>query len=179
MSRIAEQLYFAPDVRFADLDWSGRRLPTQFQQRIAGFYLNPAIQLAKNRHEFASGILVVCAIDALASFMTGSRGNPRIIGFCRKYIPELAAEPDAKMFCNHFRNGLIHEARVTGGSEFTLEIDRIAVAHHGYLAVNPRLLSIQVKEVLKGCVFALHHDPTAKKAFANKLNRIFRIELTH
>ena len=89
MSRVAEQLYFAPSVRFTDLDWSGERLPLPFQQRIAGFYLEPAVKLAKARHDFASGILAVCAMDALALFMTGSNGNARITGVTRKHVPEL------------------------------------------------------------------------------------------
>src|SRR6266481_5371770 len=72
VSRIADQLYFAPNVRFADLDWTGVRLPTQFHQRMSGFYLKPAIVLAEAEHAFASGVLVVCAIDALALFTTGS-----------------------------------------------------------------------------------------------------------
>lgn len=178
MSRIAEELYFAPSVRFADLDWTGR-LPTQFQQRILGFYLNPAVALAEARHVFASGILAVCAIDALSLSVTGSKSNARITGFCRKYIPELAAEHDAEMFCEHFRNGLVHEARVKDGSEFSTEIDKIVVVRHDYLAVNPRLLSIQVANVLKDYVGFLYKNPPAKLALARKLKRTFRYELEH
>jgi hypothetical protein len=179
MSRIADQLYFAPFVRFADLDWSGARLPLQFQRRIAGFYLEPAVNLAKARHDFASGILVVCAMDALASFMTGSNGNERIVGFARKHISELAGEPDAEMFCDHFRHGLVHEARVKDGSEFSTEINRIAVVQHNYLVVNPLLLSIRVQKVLEEYVVALYRDPKAKAALARRLKRTFRVELEH
>ncbi|MBE0540819.1 MAG: hypothetical protein IH623_05480 [Verrucomicrobia bacterium] len=179
MSRIAEKLYFAPDVRFADLDLRGNRLPTQFQQRISGFYLNPAIRLAKERHDFASGILAVCAIDALALFMTGSNGNVRITAFCRKHIPDLAAERDAGMFCEHFRNGLLHEARVKSGSEFSLDIETIAVIQVGYLVVNPLLLLERVDEVLKEYVDFLYHNPQAKNGLAKKLKQTFRFELEH
>jgi hypothetical protein len=179
MSRVAEQLYFAPSIRFADLDWSGERLPLQFQQRIAGFYLEPAVKLAKARHDFASGILAVCAMDALASFMTGSSGNSRITGFARKHIPELAAKHDAEMFCDHFRNGLVHEARVKDGSEFSTEINRIVDIRHNYLVVNPLLLSIRVRKVLEDYVVALYHDPKAKNALAKKLKKTFRFELEH
>jgi len=178
MSRVAEQLYFAPSVRFADLDWA-ERLPTQLQQRIAGFYLNPAIKLAKTRHVFASGILAVCAMDALALFMTGSTSNARITAFCRKYIPELAAGHGVEMFCDHFRNGLVHEARVKDGSEFSLDINHIAEVRHNYLVVNPLLLSMRVGDVLKDYVVALYHDPAAKIALAKKLKRTFRYELEH
>jgi hypothetical protein len=74
MSRIAENLSFAPGITFADLDIiNGERLPTQFRQRMAGFYLNPAIDLAVDDHAFAAGVLVVCAIDALALLNAGSQ----------------------------------------------------------------------------------------------------------
>lgn len=178
MSRIAEQLYFAPSVRFADVDWK-ERLPTQFQQRILGWYLNPAIELAEKHHAFASGILAVCAIDALALFQTGSNGNARITAFCRKYISDLAEAKDAEMFCDHFRNGLLHEARVKAGSEFSLEIGRTVEIHHKYLAVNPLRLAIRVDEVLKEYVDYLYHNPPAKLSLAKKLKRIFRHELAH
>jgi hypothetical protein len=179
MSRVADQLYFAPSIRFADLDLTGNRLPTQFQLRIKGFYLKPAIQLAKARYDFASGILVVCAIDALALSMTGSNGNARITAFCRKNIPDLAAEPDAEMFCEHFRNGLLHEARVKNGSEFDSKIDQIVDVHHGYLTVNPLRLAIRVEEVLGEYVVFLYRNPPLKIGLAKKLKRIFQHELTH
>src|SRR4051812_14418214 len=103
MSRIADELYFAPSVCFAELDWTGNRLPTQFHQRIAGFYLGPALNLARANHAFAAGVLVVCAIDALALVMTGSTAvTARITAFCSK-IPDLAIGQNAAMFCEHFR----------------------------------------------------------------------------
>ncbi len=118
-------------------------------------------------------------MDALALFMTGSNGNDRIIGFAKKHIPELAAKKDAEMFCNHFRHGLVHEARVKRGSEFSTEINRIVDIRHNYLVVNPLLLAIRVKKVLEDYIVALYRDPNAKKALAKKLKRTFRFELEH
>ncbi len=177
MSRIADELYFAPNVRFADLDWTGARLPTQFQQRIAGFYLKPALALAGANHAFAAGVLVVCAIDALALLMTGSSAvTARITAFCTK-IPDLAVGNNADMFCDHFRNGLVHEARVKKGSEFSVDIEHLAVASHGRLIVHPGLLAETVTDHLNDFVTGLYHDPAQKLAFRNKLKRKFRYEL--
>src|SRR5262245_34518473 len=119
MSRIADELYFAPGIRFADLDLSGNRLPSQFQCRIAGFYLKPAIDLARSKHAFAAGVLVVCAMDALALLATGSSSvTGRIKSLCQR-IPGLDSPEMADIFCESFRNGLVHQARIKNGSEFS------------------------------------------------------------
>jgi len=179
MSRIADELYFAPSIRFSELDWTGARLPTQFEQRIAGFYLKPAIALARANHAFAAGVLVVCAIDALALLMTGSNAvTARISAFCTK-IPDLAVGQNAAVFCEDFRNGLVHEARVKNGSEFSVDIKSVAVSSHKRLIVNPLLLGETVARLLKDYVAMLQQNPAEKLAFRNKLKRKFQYELQH
>jgi hypothetical protein len=179
MSRIADTLFFAPGIAFAALDIdTGERLPTQFRQRIAGFYLNPAVDLAAERHAFAAGVLVVCAIDALALFTTGSQTvTGRIIAFCRN-IPELADEENARIFCQSFRHGLVHHARVMDGNEFSDRIKQIAVRNGEHLAVNPLLLAKKVLEMLDEYVDGLNRDPEAKAALLKKIKRTFRYELS-
>jgi hypothetical protein len=177
MSRIAEILYFAPGVRFSDLDLTGVRLPSQFRLRIHGFYLEPASSLARSGHVFAAGVLVVCALDALAQMKTGSTGvRERITAICRS-IPDLAEHDNAAKFCEHFRNGLVHEARIKNGSEFSLEIRRVAVRHRDRLIVNPALLCSHTVRLLDDFVSTLHRDPRAKAGFCKKLKRTFRHEL--
>ena len=157
MSRIADTLYFAPGVTFADLNISrGERLPSQFRQRIAGFYLNPAVDLAAKNHAFAAGVLVVCAIDALALFTTASQSvTGRIIAFCRN-IPELAEEDNARIFCESFRHGLVHHARIMDGNEFSDEPKKLAVRHGQHLAVNPLMLAKSVIDILDEYVSQLN-----------------------
>ncbi|HNT56020.1 MAG TPA: hypothetical protein PKG95_14990, partial [Anaerolineaceae bacterium] len=50
--RIDDQIYFAPGVRFQDLDWDNpSALIDAFRQRVHGFYLTPAqdlIRVARN-----------------------------------------------------------------------------------------------------------------------------------
>ena len=180
MSRIADRLYFAPSITFADLDIErGERLPTQFRQRIAGYYLNPAVDLAVEGHAFAAGVLVVCAIDALALFTTGSQSvTGRITAFCRN-IPELTEEENARIFCESFRHGLVHHARVMDGNEFDDSINKIAVRNGKHLAVHPLLLAKKVIEMLDEYVDGLNRNPEAKAAFLKKLKRTFRYELIH
>jgi hypothetical protein len=175
MSRIADKLYFAPDLLFTELDWTGMRLPGQFRQRIHGLYLAPAIILARNKHAFAAGVLTVCAIDALAKMKAGSNaGNSRITAFCQS-IPDLAGK-NADLFCKHFRNGLLHEARVTDGSEFSLDIGRVAESCHERLSVNPLLLAKRVVFLLDEYVASLQLHPDQRNAFRKTLKGIFSIE---
>jgi len=179
MSRIGDTLFLAPDVPFANLDLSGERLPTQLQQRIAGFYLRPAMDLAIAKHAFAAGLLVVCGMDALGLLMTGaSDSQARFKGLCRK-IPDLACDGNDELFCEHFRNGLVHEARVKKGSEFSLGIDSVAVPDRGRLIVHPLLLAKSVNSLLTEYIKDVYLDPEAKNALRKKLKRTFRYELEH
>jgi len=177
MSRIADELYFAPNIRFADLDLSGVYLPSQFQCRIDGFYLKPAIDLARSNHAFAAGVLVVCAIDALALLTTGSSSvTGRIKSFC-KQIPELDSDEAAKIFCESFRNGLVHQSRIKNGSEFSVDIDRIAICNNDRLVIHPLLLAQAVSRLLAEYVSSLYKNRRAQRTFRNKLKREFQFEL--
>jgi len=71
--RIGDHLYFAPDITFSNVDITGTTLAQQMGDRIRGFYLEPAHVLIENGHAFASGVMLVVAIDALARLETGSQ----------------------------------------------------------------------------------------------------------
>jgi hypothetical protein len=175
MSRQADELYFAPNVLFRGLDVkTGRALPSQLRERILGFYLEPALTLVKSS-PFGAGVLVVCAMDALCLFMTGSSGN-RIIGLCRM-IPDLASNENAEDFCECFRNGLVHQALVKKGCEFDSDIDTVAVRRGKRLIVNPKKLAEEVVRVLRDHVDFLNKTPHAKAALVRRMRRTFRYEL--
>src|SRR6266542_5641265 len=106
MARLNDVLYFAPNVRFKDVDLTGGRLPTQIYQRIYGFYIEPAIRLAESRDAFASGLLSVCAMDHLGQLLTGAKGVGARFKDCCRRIPELASGDIPDLFYEHFRNGL-------------------------------------------------------------------------
>lgn len=53
--RLADVLYFAPGVRFVDVDLRGAALPAQYRQRMLGFYVEPAEQCAARGQAFAAG----------------------------------------------------------------------------------------------------------------------------
>lgn len=121
----------------------------------------------------------MCAIDALALLIWGSNSvSGRIEAFCKR-IPDLADDGNAEIFCKSFRHGLVHEARVKDGSEFSADINRIAIRHYDRLIVNPKLLAREVNTLLGDFVTELYQDPVAKISFVKKIKRKFRFELAN
>lgn len=177
MSRLGDCLLFAPGIPFSSLDMKGGGLPNQFYRRIDGFYLQPAVELAQRRHDFASGLLTVCAADALAGFITGASGTrERMIAFFR-HIPGLADQETAALFCEHFRNGLVHDARVKGGSEFSVDVQGVAQRQGERLAVNLCLLAESIRQVLRSYRDRLNRDPEELRSLRTRIRRRFAHEL--
>ena len=69
--KLGDVLYFAPGIRFDQVDLGGPRLPEQFRQRVRGFYIAPAEKCAEMDYAFAAGVLLVSCIDALARHRFG------------------------------------------------------------------------------------------------------------
>ena len=177
MSRVDDELQFAPGIPFRVLDLKQGKLPRQFYRRIVGFYLDPAIELANRRHDFAAGLLAVCAADALAGFITGASGTTeRMVGFFRQ-IDGLGDEEVARLFVDHFRNGLVHEARVKGGGEFSMAADGVAVRRGSSLAINPVLLAKAVHGRLKDFCQHVEQNPADLNALKKKIRSRFAEEL--
>jgi len=159
------------------LDFKHGKLPRQFYRRIVGFYLNPAIELANKRHDFAAGLLTVCAADALAGFITGASGTTeRMVSFFRQ-IDGLGDEEIARLFVDHFRNGLVHEARVKSGGEFYLTAERVAQPRAASLAVNPMLLANAVHARLGGFCQQVEKTPADLNALKKRIRSRFSAEL--
>lgn len=45
--KIGDLLFFAPGIRFDELDLTGAKLPEQLQQRIGGYYVEPRVSAAR------------------------------------------------------------------------------------------------------------------------------------
>ena len=66
--RIRDALYFAPDIKFADLasaDTVG--LVEAFRARVSGFYLSPASRLLDANDLFAAGLICCAAVEFIAT----------------------------------------------------------------------------------------------------------------
>jgi len=171
--KIGELLYFAPGIRFDEVDIDGPALPEQFRQRIESLYILPADECAGRQHAFAAGVLLVSCIDALARlrFGDGVGVRERFKRFAREQLKSFAAGDLANRFYLAFRNGLVHEARLKEGAQFSLEIGRTVEELNQLLLVNPKLLSIEVRSALDGYVAQLHVEPKELAKLAEALRR--------
>ena len=121
--KIGESLYFAPEIKFSDLDLSGKNLPGQLDSRMRAYYLEPAKALAQNGHAFASGLLLVSCIDALSCLQSKPKASVRrrFCSWIKTGLPSFGSAAIAERFYCEFRNGLVHEARIKKGGQFSLE----------------------------------------------------------
>jgi hypothetical protein len=92
-------------------------------------------------------------------------------------VQGLEDESVARLFVETFRNGLVHEARVKDGGEFSMEVPRVAQKRGGSLAVNPRLLADSVHARLTSYRERLHKETAELNALKRKIRRRFAAEL--
>lgn len=159
--RIDDLLYFAPGIRFDEVDFSGRDLPEQFRERLEGFYLRPASLCADAGAAFAAGVLVLACIDALARIQIGGAVGERFIKFAAAELPSFNLQERAARLYFEYRNGLIHEARIKKGAQFTLQFDTTLTDLDGVLIINPRSLLHELREALLRFVAHLQSNSEA------------------
>jgi hypothetical protein len=177
--RIGDYLYFAPGVRFSQLDLSGPGIAEQYEARIRGFYLDPAYELACARHAFASGLLLVACIDALAGLRYKCGMGQRFKQWLKEELAGCFTDDDAReSFYEDFRNGLVHEARIKKGGEFSLEQGTTVTACGGSPRINPLHLWKEVSAALSAYVKTLREDEAERTKFVANLRSTFEQELT-
>src|SRR6185437_113207 len=144
--RIGEFLYFAPGIPFDEVDFSGERLPDQLEKRFRGFYLDPAKNCAEGGHGFATGVLLLSCVDALARMTTLSEGGRgKFERFAREQLPSFANSDRAHRLYETFRNGLVHEARIKSGAQFSFDIEHTVEELHEIFVINPSRLGQEVE----------------------------------
>ncbi len=148
--KIGDTLHFAPRVAFSDLDISAHRLPSQYSLRVEGFYLKPAEELIESGHAFAAGVLIFCAIDALAKVEDQRAAvNTRFKNYCRDRLESFRKQGYAEMLWEGYRNGLVHEARAKNGLELSLESKAAVELMDSGIRVNPTYLLSEVRVALQ------------------------------
>ena len=176
--KIGEFLYFAPGLTFADIDFSEEELPAQYCRRIDGYYLEPAEILANAEHGFGAGLLVLCAIDALAKVEYPSFGvGERFKRYCRNRLPSFSTEGRAEQLYDAFRNGIVHEARAKDGAEISLESGVAAEPAPGGIRVNPVHLLNEVRTALRRQMGEILADGTRMSKFKKYVLKQFSEEL--
>lgn len=180
------KLWFAPSlpdstpgISFPEIDLSGKQLPQQFAQRIRGYYIAPAVNAATAGYTFASGLILVSSIDALAEIQSGSQGVKS--RFCKWTAAELKSfeDPDVnKRFYEDFRDGLVHNARVKRGSQFSLDQNATVVYERSILSINPLLLADEVNDALSRFVTKLENNEPLRDLFVKRIRSEFKDELS-
>ena len=170
--RINDVLLFAPGIRFDQVDLQGDALPAQYQQRMAGFYIEPAVVCADHGHAFAAGTLLVACIDGMARLRyCDAVVRHRFIKLAQEELRSFRTSALATRFYEDFRNGLVHEGRVKNGGQFSLEVDETVRELQGLLLINPALLAVEVCEALHRYIALFATDQARRQALAGGLSR--------
>ena len=93
---------------------------------------------------------------------------------------ELESFPDeeiSRRFYTDFRNGLVHEARIKNGGEFSLEQATTIFFEHSIMRVNPIYLHQEVYSALARFIELLAEDADIRKVFVSTLKQEFAYEL--
>jgi hypothetical protein len=157
-----------------------------FEDRVYGYYINPAKLLDSGGHGFATGIICVTLIEFLARVQSG-RQNVRSHETGELFMEWLAASikdmdyngkirsynyiaannahvcfevPEGVSdFYVNFRNGIVHDGRIKKGCQFSYRSDRLAVGlDGGIMIVNPRILLDKLDCASKGYIEKLRSD---------------------
>lgn len=163
-------LHFAPGIPFNDVDREGTKLPGQFRRRIEGFYLEPAECCIESGCAFAAGLLLVSCIDALARLKYRSTSVGERF---RKYLrDEIRLENRlAQRLYDEVRNGLVHEACLKNGAQFTLDskASETVTEMAGVLLVNPKHLLVQVRAAFDSYIKLVQTDEHERRLLSASL----------
>ena len=168
-------LYFAPDIRFGEVDLNGSGLPKQYHARIIGFYVAPAEGCAARGQAFASGVLLVNCIDALALVRYGGHSGTRFRRFAHEELGSFSPLLADRLY-EDFRNGLVHEARVKNGGQFSLETGSTVEERAGLMLINPKQLAAEVRASVDAYRNLLNRDDDARRGLSRTLARDFAKE---
>jgi len=187
--RTKDCIYFSPEYQFIKLKWDNKEtLIAAFEDRINGFYFEPAEKLNRKNQAFAAGIICLSVMDLLANIENGSQG----VGYRFKYwlrmnIQEFdQPDPDgiyhnlAHRFYKEFRNSLVHECRIKNAGQFSYDykeiIHFIKDSQRSIMIVNPNLLLHSLKEAFNKYITIIKDDDSEYQKFHRMMNRNFFID---
>jgi hypothetical protein len=161
MSTRDGELYFAPGVLWSDVQLKNDgKFRQQLMQRFEGFYFKPARALLNQSapDDFAAGLLILCAFDAIARLWTGKPGEvaARFKETFEKFAPEalqVILDPRWSVAVyDSYRNGLVHELRIKKNALFDVKARDCISGDDSAWTVNPRGLLCIAEVALKSLV---------------------------
>ncbi|SRR5713101_317396 len=180
--KVGDHVFFAPGIRFRDLDLDGTRLPEQYNARIEGYYLIPAQRAVEAGDAFAAGVLALTAIDAMSKLYFGPNRPTRQVKsdfefFVRGKLPSFCGPENAKVLYEKYRNGLVHEARLKDGCQFEVGCSKTFEASGPTPIIDPARFIAEVRIALKQLVSEMNGSQQFRAEFAKCIREEFRFEL--
>lgn len=183
--RIADVLFFAPGIKFSDLDFEHSELIIEaFQRRVEGFYLAPACHLIDKNEAFACGLICSATIDLIARYSLPKvkKVGCRICIWLRNNIPDFnRAETGyaalAERFYEDFRNGLVHEGRIKNLGQFSFDYSTLITFVDGAMIINPKFLLKSINCAFNKIYQTLKTDKKQSKIFISQLKEDFKEEI--
>lgn len=179
--RIDDIIYFSPELKAIDLNFEDRdQVVSSFKSRILEYYIKPARLMNENEHAFATGVILMTAIDAITNYSSGSGDR---IKFFASGMSEVARfEPSVrskivKHFDDSFRNGLIHEGRVKNCGQFSYNYGSLLTFEHDCLIINPSKLLQEVESYFADFLETIKKDKSAYYSFIKMLKRQFENDI--
>jgi hypothetical protein len=180
------ELWFAPNVRMAELDLEdSSSLIDPFEKRVRGFFLTPAAFLhempEKDSGLFASALICAATIEFIARIDPALHGEPRpIAGWLKQYIPEfsemVSGRTAAEFFEERFRNGLAHNGYIASLGRLC-DIDGLISIDQDIVIINPFELIKRISAWLDTFVSDLRSRRLDIRAFQHKLKELFSEEV--
>ncbi len=207
--RIENEIYFAPGIKFKDLNWNDPKyLIWAFHQRVDGFYLrqanlfietwNERINVVREREElsglaFGCGVICSTAIDFLAGieFFPSQDIGDRNKKWLNRWVspfqdtdPQNPRQSISARFYYEFRNGLIHEGRIKHAGQFSFDSELFT--HNGLyeivdeaMVVNPGALLNSIASGLDNYLRESLDDELLLQKFRCTLIQVFSSDVDH
>lgn len=171
--RIGDFLYFSPHYRFSDLDFDKPDVVANaFQDRVEGFYFQPAGRLVESEDGFAAGLVICAGIEFIATAWRKQKPEDWLKSNLQVFAVDKFL---ANQFWQNFRHGLAHEGRIKSFGQFSLALRETVVKYSGTLIVNPKLLLNGANEAFRRqCAGA---SPEERKLLSQNLRRHFDAEV--
>ena len=180
--RKGDDLYFAPDVLFTEVNLGDISFVNHLRKRIDGYYFAPTRLCIAQGHAFGAGVLLVSTIDFLAGLhRSADELSDRPVGrdfrgFVRSQLPSFRSQDLAQRLWDDFRNGLTHEARIKNAGEFSFDRKQTVCLAGGRLCINPHHLLEEVEAALQRSMDTLVSDEAQRQDAAARLRTLFTVE---
>lgn len=145
-----------------------------------GYYFGPIRYLIDNYESsaFAAGALCFLAIDAIAE-MSIKKGSKERSNEWMLNLPDFKDLDlkDRNRVYVEFRCGLVHEARIKNGGQFTYSISKAIEIRDGTILINPKQLLEQIEDAFDDYTNELSKDEKKLEEFRNNIIDIFEKDL--